>query len=101
MNDDTKNNPADNNKGEQESPLEFPCDFPIKVMGATEGLFRETCLDIVRTHIPTFKDQHISERTSSNNKYLSLTLTVHVTSREQLDAIYRELHACGHVLMSL
>lgn len=93
MNDDTNNN--------QDSPLEFPCDFPLKVMGATVGLFRETCVTIVKTHIPALKDEHIHERTSSNNKYLSLTITVHVTSRKQLDAIYRELHASGHVLMSL
>ncbi len=94
MSDDSINN-------EHESPLEFPCDFPLKVMGATEGLFRETCITIVKAHIPALKDENIHERASSNNKYLSLTLTVHVSSREQLDAIYRELHASGHVLMSL
>jgi len=94
MNDDTKNS-------NQESPLEFPCNFPIKVMGATEGPFKEAIIEIVKKHIPDLKDEHIHERASSNNKYLSLTLTVYVTSREQLDAIYRELHASGHVLMSL
>jgi len=94
MNDST----FDNGK---ESPLEFPCDFPLKIMGATEGVFRKACIEIVKKHIPELEDDHIQERSSSNNKYLSLTLTVHVTSREQLDAIYRELHASGHVLMSL
>jgi len=86
---------------QEDSPLEFPCDFPIKVMGATAGEFKNTVIDIVRSHIPELADEQINERTSSNNKYLSLTLTVHVESREQLDNIYRELHACGHVLMSL
>ena len=85
----------------QDSPLEFPCHFPIKVMGATDSPFKETVINIVRSHIPALADEHINERPSSNNRYLSLTLTVHVETREQLDNIYRELHACGHVLMSL
>ena len=91
-------NTFDNGK---ESPLEFPCDFPIKIMGATEGPFREACISIVKNHAPTLSENDIQERASSNNKYLSLTITVHVENRPQLDAIYRELHASGHVLMSL
>lgn len=86
---------------EEDSPLEFPCHFPIKVMGTTEGEFKLTVVEIVKKHIPELAEDHIHERPSSNNKYISLTLTVHVSSREQLDKIYRELHACGHVLMSL
>ena len=85
----------------EDSPLEFPCHFPIKVMGATAGPFKKAMIEIVKSHIPDFSEQDTQERTSSNNKYLSLTLTVYVTSREQLDKIYRELHASGHVLMSL
>ena len=86
---------------EKDSPLEFPCHFPIKVMGSTSGLFKVTVIEIVKKHIPELVDDHITERPSSNNKYSSLTITVHVTSREQLDNIYRELHASEHVLMSL
>ena len=85
----------------EDSPLEFPCHFPIKVMGATDSPFKKTMIEIVNSHIPDFSEKDIQERTSSNNKYLSLTLTVYVTSREQLDKIYRELHASDHVLMSL
>jgi len=90
-----------NNENNQDSPLEFPCHFPLKVMGATDGPFKETMITIVRNHIPALKDEHIHERKSSSNKYISLTLTVYVSSREQLDCIYRELHASGHVLMAL
>lgn len=86
---------------EEDSPLEFPCHFPIKVMGVTTGEFKITVIEIVKKHIPELADEHINERPSSNNKFISLTLTVHVTSRVQLDNIYRELHACEHVLMSL
>lgn len=86
---------------QEDSPLEFPCHFPIKVMGATASDFKINVIDIVKTHFPELGDKHINERPSSNNKYISLTVTVYVTSREQLDNIYRELHACEHVLMSL
>ncbi len=86
---------------QEDSPLEFPCHFPIKVMGATASDFKISVIDIVKSHIPELVDEHINERPSSNNKYISLTVTVYVTSREQLDNIYRELHACEHVLMSL
>jgi len=86
---------------QEDSPLEFPCHFPVKVMGATDGPFKETVIGIVKSHLPEFSDENIEEKTSRNNKYLSLTLTVYVTSREQLDNIYRELHASGLVLMSL
>ncbi len=86
---------------EQDSPLEFPCHFPIKVMGASTAEFKPCVIEIVKKHIPELVDEHINERPSSNNKYISLTLTVYVNSREQLDNIYRDLHACEHVLMSL
>jgi len=85
----------------ENTPLEFPCHFPLKIMGAADGSFKETVITIVKKHIPEVHNDHVTERNSSNNKYLSLTITVHVTSREQLDAIYRELHASEHVLMSL
>lgn len=86
---------------QEDSPLEFPCHFPIKVMGATAGNFKVTVIEIVKKHIPELSDEHINERASSNNKYVSMTVTVYVSSREQLDNIYRELHASEHVLMSL
>jgi len=91
----------DNPDFSKESPLEFPCDFPLKVMGKTDSAFKETMIAITKKHIPELCQQHIKEKLSSNNKYLSLTLTVRVSSREQLDKIYRELHATGLVLMAL
>lgn len=83
------------------TPLEFPCHFPLKVMGSGDDIFKDAVITIIKKHIPEIQDEHVSERNSSNNKFLSLTITVYVSSRDQLDAIYRELHACEHVLMSL
>jgi len=91
----------DNPDFSKESPLEFPCDFPLKVMGRTASPFKETITAITKKHIPELSQQHIREKLSSNKKYLSLTLTIRVSSRTQLDKIYRELHATGLVLMAL
>ena len=74
--------------------LAFPCDFPIKVMGRKAPGFAQTVSDIVRRHAPGFDPGTIEMRPSRQGKYLSLTCVVRATSREQLDALYREL--CDH-----
>jgi putative lipoic acid-binding regulatory protein len=73
------------------SPIEYPGDFPIKVMGHTQEGFAQVVLDIVRRHAPDFDGATMEMRSSRQGKYLSLTCTVRATSREQLDALYREL----------
>ena len=76
------------------SPLAFPCDFPIKVMGRKERGFAQTVTDIVRKHAPDFDPSTVEMRPSRQGTYLSVTCVVRATSREQLDALYREL--CDH-----
>ena len=51
---------------------------------------------IARKHDPSFDAATVELRDSSNGKYLSVTLTVTATSRDQLDDLYRELS--GHPL---
>ena len=71
--------------------LEFPCDFPIKVMGPkTEGYLEAMCF-VVQQFDPTWTPARLESRESSGGKYLGLTFTVHATSREQLDELYRTL----------
>lgn len=72
-----------------DSLIEYPCDFPIKVMGEQVEGFVEAMLLIVRHFDPEWDDSRLSQRTSSAGKYLGLTLTVKATSREQLDELYR------------
>ena len=74
--------------------LAFPCDFPIKVMGRKAPGFAQTVSDIVRRHAPGFDPGTIEMRPSRQGTYLSITCVVRATSREQLDALYREL--CDH-----
>lgn len=84
------------------SLIEFPCDFPIKVMGlATDG-FEALVVELIERHIEGgMPEGKVSSRESTGGKYLSVTVTVQATSRGQLDAIYRDLTACERVLMAL
>jgi uncharacterized protein len=81
--------------------LEFPCAFPIKIMGRTQDGFAQAIVDVVLRHAPDFDAGTLEMRTSSAGNYLSLTATVNATSREQLDDLYRELVAQPMVAMVL
>jgi uncharacterized protein len=76
------------------SPLAFPCDFPIKVMGRKQQGFAQEVMDVVRRHAPDFDSKTVEMRPSRQGRYLSVTCVVRATSREQLDALYQEL--CDH-----
>ena len=73
------------------SLIEYPSDFPIKVMGLTHDQFVPTIVELVTIHDPEFHEGRIEQRPSSAGNYLSLTVTVRATSREQLDNLYRAL----------
>ena len=84
-----------------ESPLKFPTEFPIKVMGRTQDGFAQAIVMVVQKHAPDFDPATMEMRASSAGKYLSLTCTVHATSRDQLDNLYRELTSHPMVAMVL
>ncbi len=75
----------------EQSLIEYPCHFPIKVMGAHVDGFEAAMAHVAQRFDPAFDPQTIERRPSKGAKYLGLTLTVHVTSREQLDELYRTL----------
>jgi len=77
--------------------LEFPCDFPLKIMGKAEDAFAQVVLEIVSRHAPGFDVATMEMRASSGGNYLSLTCTVVATSKPQLDALYTDLS--GHPLV--
>jgi putative lipoic acid-binding regulatory protein len=74
-----------------ESLIEYPSDFPIKVMGEMQDTFAQTIVDLVTLHDPSFHAGKMEMRPSTKGTYLSLTVTVWATSREQLDDLYRAL----------
>lgn len=80
---------------------QFPCDFPIKVMGKTTPEFEALVLSIIRKHAPDLTEGAIELRSSQNGNYLSITVTVRAQSKAQLDTIYQELTASKLVLMAL
>ena len=77
----------------QDTLLEFPCDFPIKIMGERSDDFAQLMVAIVLRHAPDFAAESVEMRASSGGKYLSVTCTVRATSKPQLDDLYRELTA--------
>jgi putative lipoic acid-binding regulatory protein len=84
-----------------DSPMQFPCEFPLKVMGRRNDEFRSLVLGILQKHLGSVASARIEERPSKDGNYLSLTYTFEAQSREQLDALYRELTSCEKVLIVL
>lgn len=76
---------------ERATLLEFPCDFPLKVMGAAVDGFAQAVAEVVLRHAPDFDPASIEMRPSRAGNYLSLTCTIRATSQAQLDALYRAL----------
>lgn len=76
---------------EKTTLLEFPCAFPLKIMGATHPEFANTVLAVVKEHAPEVTEEHIVLRDSAKGNYTSATITVTATSQAQLDTIYLAL----------
>jgi putative lipoic acid-binding regulatory protein len=83
------------------SPLEFPCDYPLKVMGRHTAEFRAQVLAVLAEGAGVSPALRVEERLSRDGSFVSLTCIVRVESRAELDLLYRRLHATGLVLYSL
>jgi uncharacterized protein len=81
--------------------LQFPCEFPIKMMGRDHPEFREAALAAVERHVGPISEESIRVAASSNGNFLSITVTITATSREQLDNIYRDLTNDEQILVAL
>jgi putative lipoic acid-binding regulatory protein len=77
--------------GDGSSLIEYPSEFPIKVMGVHSDGFVEAIVEVTRRHDPSFDDSKVELRPSRAGNYLGITITITATSREQLDALYTEL----------
>lgn len=84
-----------------DSLIEYPSDFPIKIMGVMQDAFAQTIADLVKEYDPTFDAEKMEMRPSAQGNYLGLTVTVRATSREQLDNLYRALTSHPMVKMVL
>ena len=84
-----------------DSLLEFPCLFPLKVMGLAGPDFDILVVEIVRRHVPDLDDHAVRAKPSRQGKYTALTITLQAESKAQLDALYMELCAHQRILMVL
>ncbi len=84
-----------------ETLLEFPLDFPIKIMGEDTPEFRQVARSIVENHTGPLDDSAITTALSRNERFVSVTITINAQSREQLDSIYLDLTAHDAVKMAL
>ena len=85
----------------KDSLIEYPSVFPIKVMGARVDGFAEAMVQVAKQFDPGFDPATLEMRPSKAGNYLSVTLTIHATSREQLDNMYRALTSHPMVKVAL
>ncbi len=85
----------------QKSPLVFPCEFEVKAFGKAEEGFTQHVAEIVRRYAPGLESRQIRVRPSREGRYVSVVMTVHATSREQLEAIYHDLQKDPRVIATL
>ena len=81
------------------SLLDFPCSFPLKIMGKTQSGFAQAVIDVVKRHAPDFVPATVEMRPSRENNLLSISTTINATSQNQLDDLYREL--CDHPMVQM
>ncbi len=85
----------------EETLLEFPCRFPIKIMVRAEVDLQPLIMELVVPHAGEINAADINMRTSKNGNFISITVTITATSKAQLDTIYQALTDSEHILMSL
>jgi len=85
----------------EDTLFEFPCEFPLKVMGRNIPELEGIVLEIVNRHVDNLAEGAVKTRDSGKGKFISITVTFEAQSKPQLDNLYRELHAHEHVLMLL
>jgi putative lipoic acid-binding regulatory protein len=81
--------------------IDFPCQFPIKIMGLAEQEFEGVVISILNQHVPDLGEGSIMIKQSAGGKYVSMTATIRARSQEQLDNLYRALSSHPKILMVL
>ncbi|MBL1432620.1 MAG: DUF493 domain-containing protein [Gammaproteobacteria bacterium] len=86
---------------DKELGLQFPCEFPIKVMGKSKYPLRLSVEKIVGEHVADEHQVSITERSSSGARFTSITVTIEAQSRKQLDDLYLAFNKHGDIIMVL
>jgi putative lipoic acid-binding regulatory protein len=88
-------------ESKDEKLLDFPCDFPIKMMGRNQPAFRDAAVAAVEEHTGKIRNDAIRTALSRNGNFLSITITVKARNQQQLDDIYRNLTEHDEILVAL
>ena len=86
---------------QRDSLLEFPCEFPIKMMGRDKPEFHAAARSIVERHAGSISDEAVRRSMSRNANFVAITITITASSQDQLDRIYHDLTASDDVLVAL
>jgi putative lipoic acid-binding regulatory protein len=86
---------------ERKAILEFPCQFPIKIMGRDHAVFRDAAREIVEKHAGKISDDAVHQAASRKGNFVSITITIEASSQLQLDSIYQDLTAHDEILVAL
>ena len=79
--------------------IEFPCDYPVKVMGRSLPGFEAAVMEVFERHAPGFPRERMTARASREGTFVSLTIFITATGKPQLEALHSELMATGLVQM--
>jgi uncharacterized protein len=86
---------------DQVPKIEFPCDYPIKVVGDSDELFAETVVELTRRHAPEVTEEQVSVRSSRHGNYCAVTIMIRATGEPQLRALHETLRRYPLVRMVL
>ena len=87
-------------KEDQAVKIEFPCDYPIRIVGFSAPDYKDFVVRVVTNHAPDFAGQ-VKMKTSSNGKYMSATVVIRATGEPQLKALFEEFKTSGRIQMVL
>ncbi len=79
--------------------IEFPCDYPVKVLGRSVPEFEATIVEVIERHSPGFPRDSIRLRPSREGTFVSLSVQITATGKPQLEALHQDLLATGLVQM--
>ncbi len=85
----------------KETAIEFPCDYPVKIIGEYSPGFLDEVIEIVRRHDASVGQESVTERSSRHGNYHSITVLLRATGEAQLRNLFEELKTCRSVRMVL
>lgn len=92
---------GDGPEGNDKPKIEFPCRYPVKILGIASERFSKEVVDIVRKHAPELTDSDISNKNSSRGRFLSITCIINATGEQQLSDLFEDLKRQEDVKMVL